>query len=492
MGKPLSQEHKDKISEALTKDGGKEDTSTEKKPSINQASIKRSSEAQALFDDFSTSRNMTISLRAQREKLKKQSKGLSRKKVSKAQRAKIKEQLKKISEALKAEKAKRQAIVSQAREKQRVKKAQEVLKKVDIRKKQIDDAEKKVRESMAQIKDNPERKERMQKRLDRIAMLRSKQDSIVERSNNIISDQGKIEKKTDTAFNFNESICLLEEKKYKPFRDLNRFEKRTDFRYLNDEYNELEKQLQEELSKISDDEIQAYAAKVEKRLNAGDVAGMAALLLLIRGVVKQIISRAAARAYEAGKKTASDELNVQRPSTPQKQQQLNTFEVNDISSTFVAELEKEGRNIIRNGLLAGAAVKAIVSVVTNKLREKSKKMVKNISGSIVGQNINRGREQVFRQNISLIKSFQRSEILDERTCYMCMALDGKVVEPDDPMARLDMMHTNCRGIWIPIFGSDADQPEITGIPAAITKRFDTIDGRPIINAFKQFKEKPQL
>ena len=54
---------------------------------------------------------------------------------------------------------------------------------------------------------------------------------------------------------------------------------------------------------------------------------------------------------------------------------------------------------------------------------------------------------------------------------MCMAFDGKVVDPDDPMARLDMMHTNCRGVWIPIFGSDPDQPKVTGIPATITKRF---------------------
>lgn len=493
MGKPLTEEHKKAISEALTKDGGKQDGTKERKiAATDQGNVQRSAEAQALFTDFSSSRNVTLGLRAQREQLKKQSKGLGRKKLNKAQRAKIKEQLKKISEALKTEQKKRQIIVEQAYNAQRMKKAQEVLKKVDIRKKQIDDAEKKVHDLMITIKDNPERRERMQKRLDRIAMLRTKQDEVVKKSNTVISKQGRVAKKTDTAFNFNEQICLLSEKKYQPFRELNRFEKRTDFRYLNNEYNDLETELQEELTKITDQEIQAYAAKAEKRLDAGDVAGMAALLLLIRGSVKQSISKAAAQAYEAGKKTASDEMEVQRPSTPQKQQQLNTFEVNDISSTFVAELEKEGRTTIRNGLLAGASIKAIISVLTNKLRDKSQKMIKGISGSIVGQNINRGREQVFRENISLIKSFQRSEILDTRTCYMCMALDGKVVDPDDPMARLDMMHTNCRGVWIPIFGSDTDQPKVTGIPAAITKRFDTIDGRPIINAFKQFKEPPKL
>lgn len=493
MGKPLTEEHKKHISEALTKDGGKEEEKKDERPAaVNQSTVQRSAEAQALYADFSSSRQATLSLRAQREQLKKQSKGLGRKKVSKAQRAKIKEQLKKISEALKAEQKKRQAIVEQAKQKQRMKKAENVLKKVELRKKQIDEAEKKVRELLKSPKLTLEGRERIQKRLDRVAVLRKKQDDIVGRSNQVISSGGKTEHKQDTAFNFSEEVCFLAEKKYKPFRELNRFEKRTDFRYLNDEYNELETQLQEELSKLVDEEIQSYANKVEKRLNANDIAGMAALLFLIRGAVKQAISQAAAKAYEAGKKTAADELSIQRPSTPLRQQQLNTFEVNDISSTFVSELEKEGRNTIRNGLLAGAAIKAIISVVSNKLRDKSQKMIKNISGSIVGQNINRGREQVFRDNINLIKSFQRSEVLDERTCYMCMALDGKVVSPDDPMARLDMMHTNCRGVWVPIFASDADSPEITGIPATIAKRFDTIDGKPVINAFKQFKQPPKL
>lgn len=47
---------------------------------------------------------------------------------------------------------------------------------------------------------------------------------------------------------------------------------------------------------------------------------------------------------------------------------------------------------------------------------------------------------------------------------------------------------NCRGVWIPILQIDPDQPKVTGIPQSLTKRFNTVDGKPTINDFKQVKK----
>jgi hypothetical protein len=73
------------------------------------------------------------------------------------------------------------------------------------------------------------------------------------------------------------------------------------------------------------------------------------------------------------------------------------------------------------------------------------------------------------------------------TCPFCLSLDKKVITPDDPMRNLEIVHSHCRGLWVPIFGVDETKPEITGIPKALQDRFDLIDGRPTINAFKYMK-----
>lgn len=47
--------------------------------------------------------------------------------------------------------------------------------------------------------------------------------------------------------------------------------------------------------------------------------------------------------------------------------------------------------------------------------------------------------------------------------------------------------SNCRGTWVPIYAEE-EQPDITGIPKSIVDSFDTVDGRPRVNAFQQLKK----
>jgi len=56
------------------------------------------------------------------------------------------------------------------------------------------------------------------------------------------------------------------------------------------------------------------------------------------------------------------------------------------------------------------------------------------------------------------------------------------------MAQMDIVHSHCRGVWIPIFVSEPDHPDVTGIPESIKKQFDLVDGKPTVNQFKQLKK----
>lgn len=280
--------------------------------------------------------------------------------------------------------------------------------------------------------------------------------------------------------------CLLREQEFKLFRKLTVQEMRSDFKFLNDQFNEIETALENELIEDTQKETENFTKKLEKKLKTDDIVGIGALILFMRNRTRKNIENAVKKSYEAGKQTASIEMEVDTPGTPLKQTRIQNLEARELSDAYVFEIEKGAKSTIRNGVAAGAATVAIVAATRDKMTSDASKMITNISGSVVGQYLNRGRRQVFEENISRISKFQRSEVLDGRTCNMCLSLDGRVVRADDPIANMDLVHTSCRGVWVPIFVSD-EQPKFNPMPKTVTDSFDTIDGRPVINNFKQLK-----
>lgn len=280
---------------------------------------------------------------------------------------------------------------------------------------------------------------------------------------------------------------MLTEQKLSITRKLTMQEKRVDFQQLNEDFNNLQTQFEDSMSGMTSDEIERYVASLQKKLDAGDIAGIAAMGLMIAGATKKAISKAMFTAYQKGKTTAASEMGVDRPITPQQTTQVMNMDVDDMTNNYINNIDQKAKDVVKNSIVAGAATGAIVVAVKQAMKDEAAKTISNISGTIVDQYINRGRNAVFQANISKIVSFQRSEVLDNVTCGTCLELDQKTIYPHDPMAYLDQVHTNCRGIWVPIYEDDTEQPEITGLSKKMLDSFDTVDGRPMINAFTQMK-----
>ncbi len=49
---------------------------------------------------------------------------------------------------------------------------------------------------------------------------------------------------------------------------------------------------------------------------------------------------------------------------------------------------------------------------------------------------------------------QRIEIIDEDTCEVCRALHGRIVDSNDPVAKMKLVHGGCRGVW-EVIGKDS-------------------------------------
>ena len=56
--------------------------------------------------------------------------------------------------------------------------------------------------------------------------------------------------------------------------------------------------------------------------------------------------------------------------------------------------------------------------------------------------------------MAIVEGILRSEMLDEKTCEVCMLLDGILLPADAPEWNGELgqyAHPNCRAVWIPVY-----------------------------------------
>ena len=275
---------------------------------------------------------------------------------------------------------------------------------------------------------------------------------------------------------------------FKPWRPLTLAEQRVDFVRLNEEFNNLENQTRNGLADVSKEMITKILNDVQRLLKAGKISAIAGITAKYQPQIRKVINDVVRQALGAGKSTASQEMSVQPPATPQTVVQANKLESDLIADAYTNEVESETKGFVRDAVLTGATTAAIVAGLRGRLEDKTSRMINNTANTIVGQNINRGRDVVYQANVQQIYALQRSEILDSKTCNMCLSLDGRVVAMDDPMSELTLAHTNCRGIWTVVKVDDIEKPPIKGVPKSIVDKFDLVGGKPIKNSFQQLKK----
>lgn len=56
---------------------------------------------------------------------------------------------------------------------------------------------------------------------------------------------------------------------------------------------------------------------------------------------------------------------------------------------------------------------------------------------------------------------QRSELIDDKSCEFCAAMDGIVVKNDSAWLKFEKFHKGCRGIWVGIGQDEVRPPKIS-------------------------------
>jgi hypothetical protein len=472
---PMSEETKKKISEALKKSGGAQKAAVNSIGGIMEQEYNSLEKGVAGLKDeygklpssddvnaqFPIKKNPPKASKAQKAAIKAENDKAREKR--KEAKDKIKMRKEQIKNEVKAKRESQKKLRETAQAMKRVKAAEQKIEKAKLKFEKAGKVGDKIKAAALKAK-TPEQKQRVKDMEDRLGEQKTKIDQHIAEQQKIISSNGAAQAKT-SVFEFSENCEKLSELVFS--RKLTKPEERVAFTELNDEFDQLESEIDSEITEIFTPEIERVSSQVEKIVKAGNMVIAAGMGLYIYGNLKNVLKEKYIEAYEYGKKAAAKELGVRAPETPLIQTQWINGEADRAATAIMEELDREVQQKTQYGIVKGLAASAVAAAVIQVIKEKSTKFSKEVAGNLVGDAINEGRRLTTKTNQSELIAFQRSEILDSRTCDFCREMDGKAVKIDDPMADVGQFHTNCRGIWIPI--QDGDDPVAFGIPAKYEK-----------------------
>lgn len=487
----ISEEAKKKISEGLKNYWASKGAGKMQEP--------KSEEGKKLFKDYNSSVSVSNDLENKNNGLKAKLSALKKGKGNAALKNKIRLEIKANNDKLKAENKTRKELRAKTVEAKRKSQATNFLKKLDEKKKQTDSLEKKIQGSLSKAK-TTEQKDRINQSLNRIKELRTRMAESEQKANDVIS--GK-KSKPASIFDFTEHLS-----EGKLWREVTNAEAKVDFIRLAESLDDIDQEIADELERIYRNDVIPKFEQMEKKIEQGFIAPILAYWLLTPTRIEQIIKKAQTISYQAGKEAAQSELNkvrsiskpgvadsgkanypkVELPSNPAYDISAATFQRKSIAESFANDINNEAKSTILDGLAKGIGAAAIITAVKDNTESKFDQYAANIAGTVSTENLNRGRAAVFQANKFIISAYQRSEILDEVTCAICVSLDERIVKADDPMAKLDIIHTNCRGIWVPITKNEEIEGTI-GLPKTIVDSFKTVGGVPVVNSFNQLKKR---
>ncbi len=503
-GKPLDEETKKKISEALKKNSTKDEPSAGQRSTVRDVEKALGKEGVELYKTYQDSAATILSktntvkdLQAKNKSLTLKGKKGKAREAIKAQKEQIKAEIAKQREQIKAERERIKEIKKEATALKKLKKAEASLKKLEERKA-------KAKKKTAELYDKFDKLLKKTKDPDKIAEINAKYGELEERVVDMFSRMDESEKKLKDVISkkghvdstTNDLFGKLSECNHHPiklasgefWREKTEYEANTNFVYLQDQFDAKQQEISDQLVDLTAAEIDRIIAQADSAQQQLNWAWLLGVAFLLRGKVKTVVKDWIKATFEAGKMSGAQDVKTEIPANSKQTTQLINYDANEITEIYAGELEATTRSFTRDIIaVGGVSSVAFRSELKNRLAKKASTMAANISDGKTSEYLNKGREAVFKLFSQNIIGYQRSEILDGRTCNFCLSIDGRVLKASDPLAQLGGVHYHCRGVNIPIFAG-SQLPASVGYPKTITDNLDLVDGKPLINNFKQLKK----
>lgn len=465
-GQPLSAETKKKISEALKK-GGTAD------PESLQGKYDRDDEISSRSFNIADAKRRIQELRDTIKAFQETSKGIKNRSAKRAFNASIKAKVAEMRTmiavgvaGIKAERGKIKERKDEIRDEHHQEKAIEREQKMRDR---LQNKQDKINERIQAAKDSlmnaktPEARDRIRARIDEM-----------------MEEHDEIDQQLRSA-----QPLSLAERGY--FRQLTLAENRVKFADVENFFDNIEKGLSDYLDELTATQKKQLMAEIKRILDSEDIGAVADLAIPGNAELLEELKKRAKEALEEGKKTAALEVGGTIPVTSNFTKKVLEAKVALAIKIRTSALEDTIKarlvDLMNNDVGKAAAMFELEQIIDDTAEKANDLLV----GKIGIDFFDEGRALTFEDMTDQLHALQRSEILDDVTCAMCMSLDGRVLAATDPFTKIGQIHTHCRGIWVGVLKTDAELPNITPLPKSIKNKFETIEGVPSINNFKQIK-----
>jgi len=462
-GKPLSDETKKKISEALRKKHGNKIKEEKGKVGRSQDNIadarRRIEELKTVISDFKEKSKSIKDRSLKREFNKKiKTKIEEIKKMIKSGRAGIKVERQKIREGKKQIREEKKELVKE-------RKQRKINRQIERDEARIKKLEKiiKDRESKAKDKKDLEKLDRIRERIEKI------NERITDNNDRLEEFEMSEGEKKNLIFSF------------KPRRKLTYAEKKVNFGSLNREFERAGKDLEKLLNKAFNEQKDEILKTFQKAVKAKDYKAIGKIALIAPKEYKKQLLDEMKGLYNFGKNIASAEMKIITPATPIEEVDRLKVSSGIITSDHENKIMTASKIEAINDISKGKSTSETMKLIKATMITRASELAKQTGSIVAGGMINDGRRLVQQTNKKKIYALQRSELLDDRTCNFCESMDGRVVKINDPWGQEGTFHSKCRGIWVEIMKEEPEKPKISGVPKSVAKRYN----KP--NDFKQLK-----
>lgn len=145
------------------------------------------------------------------------------------------------------------------------------------------------------------------------------------------------------------------------------------------------------------------------------------------------------------------------------------------TETFAFNVDSRTTTALARVAQAGGSVDDAYRAVRDTIDGAADSDLRTLARTVLSQRSADMDEEFFRANADVIDGVQWVATLDERTCPICIPLDGETFKIDDDTAPKPPQHTNCRCVLVPWFDDDtvvgtraAGGPERADVPERMT------------------------
>lgn len=252
---------------------------------------------------------------------------------------------------------------------------------------------------------------------------------------------------------------------FKPSRKLNKFETSVQFAEIDKFFTAKEQELIAKAFEVNIEQIDDLMRQIEKAVDSGKLNELFKITVRKRGIYSQTLKDLMREIAGFGLAQANREAGTDIDELSTQVKTWLNVKSDAIVELQAAKMKTTAMLAALNSINSERTTKGTLYDVRKAIEEQAKRELAGTASITVGESLNIGRNEVLRSG--QIAFAQYSAILDDLTCPLCLNLDEKIIDVNNPdFDRFSPpVHSNCRCIWVYILKEEEGVSESWSPPA---------------------------